>query len=158
MKKLTTSSWSVRCLLVLTFAAPLLAFTTPFRGGESFEIYLGKTRLVQQFLHMDKSIKAIDLSSASASDVLKVSYNHCGQTGTSRTLSLKNNTTIVKQWKFADIKEGASPNMVISVTNIQTVQKAHKGKRLSLFYTSDLLKEGKVLATIAQRDVSASIR
>jgi hypothetical protein len=158
MKKLTSSSWAVRCLLVLTFAAPLLAFITPFRGGESFEIYLGKTRLVQQFLHMDKSTKTIDLSSAAAHEVLKVSYNHCGQTGTSRTLLLKDNTTVLKQWKFADIKEGASPNMVISVTDIQTVQKAHKGKQLSLYYTSALLKEGKILATISQRDASASIR
>ena len=158
MKKLTLTSWAIRCLLVLTVAAPLLAFTLPFRGGDSFEIYLGKTRLVQQFLYQDKSTKTIDLSSAAANDVLKVSFNHCGKTGTSRTLALKDNNTVLKQWKFTDIKEGASPNMIVSVMEIQTVQKAHKEKQLSLYYASDLLKEGRVLATLTQRDASASLR
>lgn len=157
MKKSTVSSWTVRCLFVLAAAAPLLAFNS-FRGGDSLEIYLGKTRLVQQFLHMDKSTKTIDLSPASANEVLKVSFNHCGQTSTNRTLSLKGNTAVLKQWKFADIKAGASPEMVVSISEIQAVQKANKGKQLSLFYTSDMLKEGRVLATITQRDASASIR
>jgi hypothetical protein len=158
MKKLTSTSWAVRCLIMLTVAAPLLAFVSPFRGGDSFEIYLGKTRLVQQFVHMDKSTKTIDLSSAVANDVLKVSYNHCGQTSTNRTLSLKSNATVLKQWKFADIQAGTSPEMVVSINEIRSIQKANKGKQLSLYYTSDMLKDGRVLAAVSQYNESASIR
>ncbi len=157
MKKLIVTPRAVRFLIAFGFVLPLLAFTS-LRGGDSFEIYLGKIRLVQQFLHMDASTKTIDLSSAVDNDVLKVIFNHCGQTSANRTLSLKSNTTVMKQWKFADMKAGDSPEMAVSVAEIRAVQKANKGKQLSLFYTSDMLKEGRVLATITQRDASASAR
>lgn len=158
MKKLSSKSWAARCLIVLTVAAPLLAFVSPLRGGDSFEIYLGKTRLVQQFVHLDKSTKTLDLASATANDVLKVSFNHCGQTSTNRTLSLKSHATVLKQWKFSDMKAGASPEMVISITEIRSIQKANKGIQLSLYYTSDMLKDGRVLAAISQYNEHASIR
>jgi len=141
-------------LLAITLVAPLMSFT--LRGGDSFEIYIGKTLALQQFLYKDKAIKTVDLSVASATDELKVSFNHCGQTGTNRTVSIKDNQQVLKQWKFADIKPGGSTQMNIPVKDIVAIQKNLKGKQLSLFYASDLMKEGKVLATFTSSAAQAS--
>lgn len=137
--------------LSIVLVAPLAAFT--LRGGDSFEIYVGKTLAVQQFLHKDKDIKTVDLSTAA--DELKVSFNHCGQTGTNRTIALKHKQQVLKEWKFTNIKAGASPQMVIPVKDILAVQKSLKGKQLSLFYSSDLMKDGMVLATLSSNPIQA---
>lgn len=147
---------SMLLLFSLVLVAPLAAFT--LRGGDSFEIYVGKTLAVQQFLHMDKVVKTVDLSAAGVNDELNVSFNHCGQTATNRMISLKNNQQVLKEWKFADIKPGASPRMSIPVKDIAAIQKNLKGKQLQLFYASDLLKEGRVLATLTSGAAQASVK
>lgn len=143
-------------LLTITCVVPLMAFT--LRGGDSFDIYLGKTLAVQQFLHKDTSVKTVDMSTAGATDELKVSFNHCGQTGTNRTVSIKDNKQVLKEWKFADIKSGGSVQMNIAVKDIVAIQKNLKGKQLSLFYKSDLMKDGKVLATLTSNSAQASLK
>lgn len=152
------NSSKIRFTLIVLAAliTPLMAFT--LRGGDSFEIYVGKTLAVQQFLHMDKTVKTVDLSATAPAEELRVSFNHCGQTGTNRKLALKDNQQILKEWKFADIKPGGSPVMTLSVKEIAAVQKNLKGKNVSLFYSSDLMKDGKVLATLVSRAAQASAR
>lgn len=142
-------------LLAIICVAPLMAFT--LRGGDSFEIYLGKT-LAINFPHRDKAIKSIDLSTTPVTDELNVSYNHCGQTGTNRTLSIKDKQLVLKEWKFADIKTGASTKMHIPLKDIVAIQKNLKGKQLSLFYKSDLMKDGMVLATLTSNATQASAK
>jgi hypothetical protein len=139
---------TILLLLANTLVAPLMAFT--LRGGDSFEIYLGKTLAVQQFLPHDKIVKTVDLSNVTATEELKVSFNHCGKTGTNRTVSLKDKSQVLKEWKFVDIKPGASTQMIIPVKDIFAIQKNRKGKQLSLFYASDLMKEGKYLRHLLQ--------
>lgn len=143
-------------LLAITLVAPVMAFT--LRGGDSFEIYVGKTLVLQQFLHKDKAVKTVDLSTANSADELNVSFNHCGQTGKNRVVALKDNKQVLKEWKFADIKTGASPQMSIPVKDIVAIQKSVKGKQLSLFYASDLMKDGKVLATLTSNSTQASLK
>lgn len=143
-------------IVVAALVTPLMAFT--LRGGDSFEIYVGKTRVVQQFLPMDKTVKTVDLSAAAPAEELRVSFNHCGQTGTNRTIALKDHQLILKEWKFADIKPGGSPVMTIPVKDIVAVQKNLKGKNVSLFYSSDLMKDGKVLAALTSRSAQASAK
>lgn len=143
-------------LLAITLVAPVMAFT--LRGGDSFEIYVGKTLVLQQFLHKDKAIRTVDLSTANSADELNVSFNHCGQTGKNRVVALKDNKQVLKEWKFADIKTGASPQMSIPVKDIVAIQKSVKGKQLSLFYASDLMKDGKVLATLTSNSTQASLK
>lgn len=145
---------TVLLLLAVALVAPLAAFT--LRGGDSFEIYLGKTRVVQQFLHQDKAIKTVDLSTAETTDELKVSFSHCGQIGKNRVVALKDNQQVLKAWKFADIKPGASAQMKIPVKDIIVIQKNLKSKPLSLFYSSDLMKEGSVLANLTVQPTQAS--
>jgi hypothetical protein len=62
MKKLIKNRRSLLLLFAIILVAPLTAFT--LRGGDSFEIYLGKTLALQQFLYKDKAIKTVDLSTA----------------------------------------------------------------------------------------------
>jgi hypothetical protein len=152
MKKLITKQPAL-LLLGMALAACTMSFS--FRGGEGFEIYLGKKLVVQQFLPQDKAIKAIDLSVAADED-LKVSFNHCGKTGTNRVLSIQDNKRVLKEWRFADNKPGASAQMSIPVKDVAALQKNLHGKQLSLFYASDLLKEGKVLAMLTSQPAQAS--
>lgn len=151
MKNSTRTRFAL--LMIAVLASPLMAFT--LRGGDSFEIYVGKTLALQQFLHMDKAVKTVDLSTAATTDEIQVTFNHCGQTGTNRKLAVKDNQQVLKEWKFADIKPGQSPAMTIPVKEIAALQKVLKGKNVSLFYSSDLLKEGRVLATISSHSVQA---
>lgn len=151
MKNSTRTRFAL--LMIAVLASPLMAFT--LRGGDSFEIYVGKTLALQQFLHMDKAVKTVDLSTAAATDEIRVTFNHCGQTGTNRKIALKDNLQVLKEWKFADIKPGGSPAMAIPVKEIAALQKNLKGKNLSLFYSSDLMKDGRVLATISSGSAQA---
>jgi hypothetical protein len=143
-------------IVMAALAAPLMAFT--LRGGDSFEIFVGKTRAVQQFIHMDNTVKTVDLSTAALSDELRVTFSHCGQTGTNRRIALKHNQQILKEWKFADIKPGGSPIMTVSVRDIVAVQKSLNVKNISLLYSSDSIKEGRVLVTLASNSAQGSAK
>lgn len=142
--------------VIAVFATPLMAFT--LRGGDNFEIYVGKRLAVQQFLHMDKTVKTVDLSATTPTENLRVTFSHCGQTGTNRKLVLKDQQRILKEWKFANVTPGGSPVMAISIKDIVAVQKDLNGKNVSLFYSSDLMKDGKVLVNLATRAAQASAR
>lgn len=155
MKKLMIQRAALVVFAVL-LVAPMVAFT--LRGGEGFEIYLGKNRVVQQFLPKDKDIKTIDLSNVATTEELRVSYSHCGQSAGNRVVSIKDKTVVLKEWKFADAKAGASAKMIIPVKEIAAIQKNQKGKQLSLFYSSSLLKEGRVLATLTSGATQASLK
>lgn len=143
---------TVACLLVV----PMSAFT--LRGGEGFEIYVGRTLAIQQFLNIDKAVKTLDLSTAAATDQLRVTYNHCGQTGSNRILKLKDKDLVLKEWKFANLKEGGTVRMNIPVKDIAAIQKTLKDKQLSLFYSSDLLKEGRALVTLTALTTQVSMK
>lgn len=145
MKKLVINRAAL-LLVSLVLVVPMSAFT--LRGGEGFEIYLGETRIIQQFLNIDKVVKTVDLSTAASTDDLKVSFNHCGQTGSNRVVSLKDKSQVLKEWKFTDLKNGGTVKMNIPVNDIAAIQRNLKGKQLSLFYSSNLMKDGRVLATL----------
>ena len=155
MKKLMIQRAALVVFAVL-LVAPMVAFT--LRGGEGFEIYLGKNLVVQQFLPKDKDIKTIDFSNVATTEELRVSYSHCGQSAGNRVVSIKDKTVVLKEWKFADAKAGASAKMIIPVKEIAAIQKNQKGKQLSLFYSSSLLKEGHVLATLTSGATQASLK
>lgn len=143
-------------VVIAALATPLMAFT--LRGGDSFEIHIGNTLALQQFVFMDKSVKSIDLSATAAGEHLRVSFSHCGQTGTNRKIALRYNQQVLKEWRFPDLKSGGSVKMTIPVNDILTVQKNLKGKSVSLYYASDLLTEGKVLATLTPSAAQARVR
>jgi hypothetical protein len=124
----------------------LFSFISP-RGGESFEIYLNGKMIVQQAVYSDKSVRSVQLTSTSPNDKLEVYYNHCGQTGKNRAISIKDeNGKILKIWKFADASGRSA--MTIVLKDIYGVEKPGQNK-FSIFYSSKELPDGRSLAMVS---------
>ena len=147
-----TSAIALLCLLLSAFA------NRP--GGDSFSIYLNDKLLIQQFVHAKEKTKTISLVNASANDVIKVHYSHCGKMGIARNLYIKDSQQkTLKAWKFDDSADGDKGAMRVSALEIAKLQKATGNKTLSLVYASEQLREGFVLVTISDNgDAQASIK
>jgi len=136
----------VKSLLILICAA-LFSFSSK-KGGDSFEIVLNGKRVLQQFVYASKGVQTIQLAATSDNDKLDIYYNHCGQVGKNRYITIKNEKDQpIKVWKFADAvdKNGA---MSFKLKDILSLRK-NKTDKLNLFYNSSELPAGRTLATIA---------
>src|SRR4030095_4866589 len=92
---------AAKSLLVL-ICVSLFSFTSKF-GGDSFEVWLNGKRILQQVVHVSKGVQTLHLANASASDRLDIYYSHCGQTGTNRFITVKDEKDRpLKVWKFTD--------------------------------------------------------
>jgi hypothetical protein len=159
MKTIHLKLLVIRSLVVIVFAFSLASFMRK-PGGDSFTIYLNDKLLVQQFVHLKEKTKTISLQQASANDVVKVHYSHCGKMGIARNLFLKDqqNKTL-KVWKFEDSNDGDKGAMRFQANEVARLQKASGNKTLSLIYASEQLPEGFVLANISTSgEVEASIK
>jgi len=135
-----------KSLLILVCAA-LFSFSSK-KGGDSFEIVLNGKRVLQQFVYASKGVQTIQLAATSDNDKLDIYYNHCGQVGKNRYITIKNEKDQpIKVWKFADAvdKNGA---MSFKLKDILSLRK-NKTDKLNLFYNSSELPAGRTLATIA---------
>jgi len=135
-----------KSLLVLV-CATLFSFSSK-RGGDSFEIVLNGKRVLQQFVYASKGVQTIQLTQTSDNDKLDIYYNHCGQVGKNRYITIKNEKDeAIKVWKFADAvdKNGA---MSFKLKDVLSLRK-NKTDKLNLFYSSSELPAGRTLATIA---------
>ena len=133
--------------LVILLCATLLSFSST-TGGDSFEIVLNGKRVLQQFVYASKGVQTIQLTSTSDNDKLDIYYNHCGQVGKNRYITIKNEKDQpIKVWKFTDAvdKNGA---MSFKLKDILSLRK-NKTDKLNLFYSSSELPSGRTLATIA---------
>jgi hypothetical protein len=137
---------------ILMIGAALISFTN--KGGDSLEIYAGGKQLLQQFFHMDKSVKTVQLNQVVADDKIEVYYSHCGATGKARVLTVKDNKdNVLKTYKFADVKSGRNAMSF----NLKDVQK--KGNNsLKLFYTSKEMPDGKLLAVLSVKNESLAMK
>jgi hypothetical protein len=117
-------------------------------GGDVFAIYFNGRQVHRQFVHIDHSVKALQLNVSGANDKVEVFYSHCGKMGTSRTLTLKNERNeLIKELKFADADDDKS----LMGFYPATFAKAQNVK-VNLYYASKELPEGKLLATINWND------
>jgi len=139
---------------VRKFLAPLLllmglpAFSGGM-GGESFEIYLNNKLVLQQFVYHNEGVKNFSLDKQSYNDQLTIYYNHCGKSGTGRTIQLKDGQNrVLKQWQFPD-GEGARAPMTCKVKDILDLQKNAGATQISLVYFSRQLPAGRLLASIS---------
>jgi hypothetical protein len=128
------------------------AFTSP--GGDSYEVYIGKERILQYFVHGKKSVPVIKLNDKQSDQQMSVTYSHCGTIGKDRAITIRNEkTNVEKKWKFADMGTvasltGSGKAMNLSVADIIQLKKKNGNNKLTLYYASRELPEGKVLATI----------
>lgn len=128
-------------------------------GGDSFTIYLNDKLLVQQYVHLKEKTKTVSLQQASADDVVRIHYSHCGKMGISRNLMLKDQNKTLKAWKFEDAQDGDTGAMRISVGDIRKLQKASGNKTLMIVYSSEQLPDGFTLANISPTSqVEASVK
>jgi hypothetical protein len=151
MKKIMKQSTVITGLL-MTFSLILFSFTVPF-GGDNFTIKLNDKLVLQQYLHLDKTIKTLSLEGASSNDELKISFSHCGEVGKARVLTIKDeNDKILKQWRF----ENSNETMTCKVKEILSLGKGHSA--IKLCYSSSELPKGQVLASIKTEKVNNSTR
>jgi len=131
-------------LALATSFITLSAFTN--MGGDSFTIYLNDKLLLKEYVYNTQGIKNLQLDQRSYNDQLNIYYNHCGQTGTDRSITLKDGQNrILKEWHFPDAT-GANTAMTCRVKDILDCQKG--GGSINLYYTSRELRNGRLLASL----------
>ena len=159
MKTIIGKRIAVSSLIAVLVCVMLLSFDSA-PGGDSFTIYLNDKLLVQQYVYKKEPTKTISLLQASASDIIKIHYSHCGKMGVARNLVIKDRENkILKAWKFEDSEDGEKGAMRIPAVEVAKLQKAAGKKSLSLIYSSEQLPEGFVLANISSSEaVEASIK
>jgi hypothetical protein len=133
-------------LLALAASFMTLSAFTGNMGGDSFTIYLNDKLLLKEYVYGAQGIKNLQLDQRSYNDQLNIYYNHCGQTGTDRSIILKDGQNrILKEWHFPDAT-GANTAMTCRVKDILDLQKG--GGAINLYYTSRELRNGRLLASI----------
>lgn len=113
-------------------------------GGEHYSIYLNNNLLTRQVIAHQEKIPALRIG-ASIQGNISIHYDHCGQIGKSRTLSLRTGENkVIKTWNFDDTL-GAKSKMIVEVNEITRL--LQKQSPATLVYSSKELREGRVLAT-----------
>lgn len=140
-------STALASVVMLVFSSILSSFTSP-AGGDMFEVYINKKLAVRQFVHLKEPVKTLQIDQSNYSDEIEVYYSHCGQTGTSRVVSLRDaNNKLLKEWRFQDAPGSKTP-MSCSLKEVNGIQKL-AGNELQLYYASRELPEGRKLAIIS---------
>jgi hypothetical protein len=118
------------------------------KGGDVFEIHLNGKQVHRQFVHVDNSIKTLQLQAFGDNDKIEVFYSHCGQIGTSRMLTLRNGKNEqIKKFKFPDVNNNRS---LIGFSGKEIA--GNRNTMMNLYYSSNELPNGKLLATFRWTD------
>ena len=129
-------------------------------GGDMYSIYLNKELIFKYYVHSKQNvdIKTLQFTEANKNDELTIYYSHCGKTGQSRSISLRDQQgNVLKTWKFDD----GTPNgaMVIPVKEILALE---KGSSLSIanlvYYSAVELPKGQMLAPVKMTDAKAFVQ
>ena len=141
-----TNSRSKFIRLIVLIALPLISCSyISFAGGDHYKIYLNKKLVAEQFVAKATSALNLQLNESNYNDEITVYYSHCGVTGKSRTIMLKDDKgNTLKEWKFDDAEN--SDAMTIAAKEILQLKKDHG--TLNLYYTAKELPNGRVLASV----------
>lgn len=159
MKPIQFNTLSRKSLLFLGVCCCLLALTSfdSKTGGESFSIYLDEKLVIQEHVTRNATLKNILLTDQMTRSVLGIYYNHCGKTGTSRTLEIRDaNNRVLKAWHYPDAPGAMEGTMTCRVKEILDLRKGNY-PILQLVYSSKELSGAKVLATLSGPDDKASL-
>lgn len=123
-------------------------FATKCRfGGEGFEVYLNNKLILQQFGKEINNVKTLQLDQSASNGQLAVRYFHCGQAGKNRMITIRDEQNVVlKEWRFGNTDAGVK--MCCSVKDILSLPKIKAGKKVNLYYTSEELPDGRLLAIL----------
>ena len=146
---------AIKSLLIL-FSAALFSFAVK-KGGDSFEVWLNGKRVLEQYVHVAKGVQTLYLTPTSDNDRLDIYYRHCGQTGTGRYITIKDEKNRpLKVWKFNDATDN-NVAMSFKLRDLLSLKK-NKTDKLNLFYSSSQLPEGRLLAIIDSRNETGIAR
>lgn len=128
------------------------AFSAP-AGGDSYEIYLGEKKLVQQFEYDKKPVPILTLTREDAGKPILVTYSHCGTVGRQRAIVVRTGNGVQKKWEYPDVATathltGSTRAMKLSVNELVEIKKKNRNDDLELFYYSKELPKGKLLAKV----------
>jgi hypothetical protein len=134
-----------KILMALTVSAILFSFT-PEWGGEHYEVYVNDKLVLQEFVSRKSTLPTLILDDTQAQ--LAVYYNHCGQIGKSRRLSVQNEEgQVLKEWSFSNTSGDSGSRMIIKTGEIKKLfSEGHASLKLS--YSSAELPKGRTLVTL----------
>ena len=120
-------------------------------GGEGFTIHLNNKLLVEHYFTSKSVTPVLTLDRSSTNGELAIYYNECGQIGKHRSLTINDEKGLVlKEWDFTDAAKEHTP-MHAKVKDIVALKSKSSGA-LKLFYSSQRVSDGRLLATITVAD------
>ena len=157
---MTQITFKIKAITIMALVATSIIFSSfsANKGGEGFEIFLNNKLVLQQFGSQMNTVKSIQLPQRFSDDQLVIKYHHCGQVGKNRSITIKDEKNkILKEWKFANMSSAnlsiSDAAMACKVKDILSLQKSNPGK-LNLYYSSNELPAGRLLATIIPGEVA----
>ncbi len=122
-------------------------------GSDSFEVYINNKLVLEQYVYNRKATPPLLLDEA-GTEQIDVFYSHCGITGTSRKITLKDEQNkILKEWRFPDVDAHVKNAMSCNAKDIAAFKKGHQS--LNLFYSAKEIQKEIMLAPIQWSDKTA---
>jgi len=124
-------------------------------GGEGFEVYLNDKLVLQQYGKDIDQVKSLQLDQSVSNGQLAIRYYHCGRPGKGRVVTIRDEQNVVlKEWKFGDAKD-ASAKVCCNVKDILALPKLKAGQKVNLYYSSNELPKGRLLAILTTANKNA---
>lgn len=134
----------IAAIFTMTILSVLLLSFIP--GGDHYEVYLNKKLIFQHFVTQPGSLKSFTLDERNIDDKVDVFYSHCGKLGNKRSISISDGKTVLKKWRFAD--DANNKFMSVGAKEILAFQNKNTDRKLNLYYSSEEIPGGKLLASI----------
>ena len=138
---------TIKSIFLLGLSALLFSFSGNW-GGDSFQIYLNKKLVVKDYVHNSMGTKSFSMDKSTYDDEVEVYYSHCGQVGKNRAITIKDeNNRLLKELHFADYS-GKNSGMSFKVSDFVNWDKRNGVDQLNIYYSSNELTNGRLLASI----------
>ena len=147
MRLIKLKTGAVKLLALVVFSTAFSSFSGKM-GGDSFEIYINKKLVVQQFVSQSSAVKSFQLDASNANSEIDIYYRHCGQTGKSRNIIVKDGENhLLKEWHFSDAS-GSNTSMTCRVKDLLNFGKIKGISKLNLYYSSKEMPKERLLAAV----------
>ncbi len=128
---------------ILAVSVVFFSFAPRF-GGEHYQIHVNNALRVQQIIAHQKEMPNLILSSAALGNIT-VFYDHCGQIGKNRLLTIQTEQgKAVNTWSFIN---DSDKRMALDAKEVVAILK-RENSNLKLIYTSSEIPGGRELAVL----------
>ena len=147
MRLIKIKAGAIKLLALVVFSTVFSSFTVN-PGGDSFEIFINKKLVVQQFVSQSSAVKSFQLDAGNSNGEVDIYYKHCGATGKSRNITVKDGENhLLKEWHFADATD-ANTSMSCKVKDLLSLGKTNGVSKLNLYYSSRKMPKERLLAAV----------